>query len=107
MSDDFEAARASLYNEAMSALPNLDKVDFTQYKTPRGAAHAAYRALCKDCRLFEMDPDYEVLIRQEDSGAWKVSWESGPYQWSIGRLISGPWGFAEPYFSFDLDFCGG
>ena len=36
MSNDFEAALASLYNEAMSALPNLDKVDFTQYKTPKG-----------------------------------------------------------------------
>ena len=53
MSNDFEAALTSLYNEAMSALPNLDKVDFAQYKTPKAAAHAAYKALCKDCELFD------------------------------------------------------
>ena len=107
MSNDFEAALTSLYNEAMSALPNLDKVAFTHYKPPKAAAHAAYKALCKDCELFELDPGDEVFIREEDSGVWKVSWESGPYEWSIGRFINGPWGLAEPYFSFDLDFCKG
>ena len=107
MSNDFEAALASLYNEAISTLSNLDKVDFTQYKTPKEAAHAAYEALCKDSKLFYQSPRYEVFIPQEDTGAWKVSWECGPYEWSIGRFINGPWGLAEPYFSFDLDFCGG
>ena len=89
MSNDFEAALTSLYNEAMSTLPNLDKVDFAQYKTPKAAAHAAYRRCARTASCLT-DPGDEVFIREEDSGVWKVSWESGPYEWSIGRFINGP-----------------
>ena len=38
--------------------------------------------------------------------AWCVVWESGPYEWAIGASmqIRGPWGYCEPYYSFDLHF---
>jgi hypothetical protein len=37
---------------------------------------------------------------------WCVVWESGPYQWavSLSMQLRGPWGFCEPYYSFDLHF---
>ena len=39
---------------------------------------------------------------------WMVSWEDGPYQWAIymSENLHGPWGFVEPYHSFDLCFTG-
>lgn len=37
---------------------------------------------------------------------WMISWEEGPYQWAINMSfdITGPWGYVEPYHSFDLCF---
>lgn len=38
--------------------------------------------------------------------AWCVVWESGPFEWATGMSmqIQGPWGYCEPYYSFDLHF---
>ena len=38
--------------------------------------------------------------------AWCVTWEDGPYQWAIpvSFLVTGPWGYTEPYYGFDLSF---
>lgn len=37
---------------------------------------------------------------------WCVVWESGPYDWAIGTSmqVTGPWGYCEPYYGFDLHF---
>lgn len=37
---------------------------------------------------------------------WCVVWESGPFEWAIALSMemAGPWGYCEPYYSFDLHF---
>ena len=87
--------------------------DPAKYATIAGAANACYNALVKASKEYGQDPSYEVFIRnpQETFEAgygkyWQVSWESGPYEWAIGASfkITGPWGYTEPYYSFDLCF---
>lgn len=85
----------------------------TKYRTKAGAAKALYKALRKVCKSWGLDPDIELFIdTPEESEArgygknWRVCWESGPYEWAINASwqITGPWGYTEPYFSFDLCF---
>jgi len=80
------------------------------YKTRAGAAKGLHKALCKWCGETGYGKPF-IRTPQENSDAgyekcWHVSWEDGPYEWAIGASfqIEGPWGFAEPYYSFDLDF---
>ena len=85
-------------------------IDFDpkQFKTKANAAKALHKALSKLAADMGMNADQEVHIwspEQNDQG-WRVSWEAGPYQWAVGasELVTGPWGYTEPYYSFDLCF---
>lgn len=87
--------------------------DPAKYKTKSGAAKAFHKALCKMCRDWGLNPDIEIFIdTPEQSEArgygrnWRVCWESGPFEWGIHASIQmrGPWGYCEPYHSFDLCF---
>ena len=77
--------------------------------TARGQATAVHGALRRAALAQGMNPEIEVFMREEgkgDSRFFRVSWESGPYQWAI--VASDALGqvgvFAEPYYSFDLCF---
>ena len=82
------------------------------YATKEEAAKALYESVKKlavkmgqdESEVSLFDPDRTVQYSGER--AWCVVWEAGPYQWAIGASmsISGPWGFTEPYYSFDLHF---
>lgn len=92
-------------------MSHLDQVDFAGYTTAAGAAKAAHKALRKDCVEWGQDPDFEVFIYSPEQSkergytqGWQVVWECGPDNWGI-RFISGPWGFCETYWGFDLTFC--
>lgn len=78
------------------------------YKTKAGAAKGLYEALRKAAKDEGQNPDMEVQIWKpgENGNQWRVSWEAGPYEWAIGlsALVTGPWGYTEPYYSFDLCF---
>jgi len=107
------------YNDELACMTNgkvkYDTIDFDpkKYKTCAGAAKALFKALCKRAADEGQKPEMEVAIwtpeeNFERSGtkAWRVSWEAGPFEWAIGASfeITGPWGYAEPYYSFDLEF---
>jgi len=93
-----------------------DTLDFDpgKYKTCAGAAKALYKALCKRAKAEGMDPDVEVKIYTPKEtlewgmgyACWRVVWEAGPFEWAIGAsfAITGPWGYTEPHYSFDLCF---
>ena len=88
-----------------------------QYKTQEAAAKGLYEALKKfavekygfskelaEGEIMLFDP--ERAMQYSGTRQWVVVWESGPYQWAVGMSmeISGPWGYCEPYYSFDLCF---
>ena len=101
-------------------------------KTPRGAAHATYRALMKYAKKWDW-PTSDLVLWDPDraelagfSRSWSICWESGPYEWgtnlSMGEsmtagefngygssppeidLMGSPDWFTEPYWSFSLCF---
>jgi len=78
-------------------------------KSPEEAAKAFYKALCAYCEKAGYDTKYIMLAKPGEfmsQNSWCVVWEDGPYQWAIGAsfLVSGPWGYTEPYYGFDLSF---
>lgn len=90
---------------------NTIDYDPGKYKTVAGAAKGLYQALCKKAKAIGQNPDIEVRIwTPEENQAWgmgkcwRVAWEAGPYQWAINAEVDGPWGYAEPHYSFDLCF---
>lgn len=48
----------------------------------------------------------ERTINYTGHKQWSVVWEGGPYEWAIpvSMQMQGPWGYCEPYYSFDLHF---
>ena len=84
------------------------------YKSPAAAAKAVY----KSCRAYAiangMKPDIEVSIKKpgeprhhDNTKCWTVTFEAGPYEWAVGASCRGDSNvFAEPYYSFDLNFYG-
>lgn len=91
------------------------KVDFNpgNYKTKAGAAKGLYEALRKCAKAEGQNPDIEVAIYSPEQNkergygnGWSVCWEAGPFEWAVGMSfeLTGPWGFTEPYWSFDLHF---
>lgn len=74
-------------------------------KTPEGVAKAVHRVCREACKQWGMNPKIETFCRQERLGVWKVSWESGPYQWAIAASLSydNRAVLCEPYWSFDLE----
>lgn len=96
----------------MSAFANRIAKVIKEHKTPAGAAKAVYR----ECRLFAlasgMNPDIEVSIKKpgeprhhDNTGCWSVVFEAGPYEWAVEASMEGGGKvYAEPYYSFDLNF---
>jgi hypothetical protein len=85
------------------------KFDGSQYKTSGGAAMALYAAICELAESIGQKPELEVDIwppAHSGENCWRVSWEAGPFQWAIPASfeITGPFGYTEPYYSFDLCF---
>jgi hypothetical protein len=86
------------------------RIDFdpSAHTTKEAAAKALYEALVKE-NARRGGPDGEVFIKSPEErwfgqNGWVVCWESGPYQWATSCMVSGPWGFCEPYYGFDLCF---
>lgn len=75
--------------------------------TAKGQAEAALRVLKQTAASWGFQPDIECFARKEDK-QWRVSWESGPYQWAIvaSDALAQVGILAEPYYSFDLCFYG-
>jgi hypothetical protein len=74
-------------------------------QTNREAANAIYRACVKHCKAIGNKPEIEVILKRKGKNHYYVGYESGPYEWavtatlnSMGRI------YAEPYYSFDLNF---
>lgn len=94
-------------------VPHRIPVDFdaSKFLTKEQAAIGLYLALCKLAESMGYTAHDEVALWTPEEnpfcpGQWGVCWESGPYQWAIGMSmqITGPWGFTEPYYGFDLHF---
>lgn len=72
-------------------------------KTPKGAAAQLFRAI----RKLDPNPDNSIL-RTSEHGAPQVSWEAGPYEWTIiaaggGDIFTGDYYGGAPTFSFVED----
>ena len=92
--------------------------DPSKYKTKAGAAKSLYKALCAECVNHGQDPKWEVSIRSPKENVefgygpfWQVGWEAGPYDWAVEVSLrpdvnQAPWGYVEPYYSFNLEFSG-
>ena len=85
--------------------------DPTAHQTKEGAAKALYEALCGLCKEMGGDPSYIWIKSPAESEAhgyvgarWHVCWEDGPYDWACGAFVTGPWGYCETYWGFDLIF---
>ena len=82
------------------------------YMSIAGAAKGFYEALRTVAEATGSDPDtifIDTPQESEDRGYgrnWRVVWEEGPFEWAIQTSfqVTGPWGFTEPYYSFDLCF---
>ena len=76
-----------------------------KYKRAKRQAQAVYEVLCAAATKGGLKPDIECFIRP-DRGGYRVSWESGPFEWAIVASDAlGQLGiFSEPYYSFDLCF---
>ena len=94
------------------AVPITIDYDPKEYKTAQGAAKGLHKALVKLAKSLGQRSS-EVAIQTPDQSerscgtkAWRVIWEAGPYHWAVEASfeISGPWGYTEPYYSFDLCF---
>lgn len=90
------------------------KLDYDpySYKTVEAAAKGLGAALTKLATKMGQNAS-EVAVfdpqRSQEAGTgkgWRVIWEAGPYDWAIGASfkITGPWGYTEPYYGFDLCF---
>jgi hypothetical protein len=80
-------------------------------KTIAEAAEQTYLALRKVSAAVGQDPNSEVYWHKPESkphgyAQHCVSWEAGPFEWATAASfqITGPWGFTEPYYGFDLCF---
>ena len=91
--------------------------DPAAHKTKEAAAKALRQALIKfavekydftqelaEGEISVFSP--ERTMQYTGFNQWCVVWESGPFEWAIGMSmeIRGPWGYCEPYYSFDLHF---
>lgn len=85
-----------------------------QYKSPRHAAQAVYKLCREEAEREGQKPDIEVAIRTPEQNkkhgynkCWAVSWEAGPYEWAVeASCMKRSKVYAEPHYSFDLQFYG-
>jgi len=101
---------AKIYDEEWGYTWDLN-VDLSRYQTAGPATKALHKALQRLAGDLGQDPDEVMLVRPEDNDlvghqyidGWGICWEGGPYEWAIGLSnASGPWGYAEPGYSFNL-----
>jgi hypothetical protein len=73
--------------------------------TNRQAANAVYRACVKHCKAIGNKPEIEVTIKHKGKDHYYVGYESGPYEWAVVATLNSTGRiYAEPYYSFDLNF---
>lgn len=88
--------------DALLAIPGPRPVD------PRQARDAIYAALRDAAAAAGMNPDIEVVRREEGAEGrrtYYVAWEAGPYEWAIPAsfvVMDATGRLTEPYYSFDL-----
>lgn len=79
--------------------------------TPKAMARSIYNVCVAACAAWDMNPKYEVQIRNprqnSDHGydeCWAVSFEAGPHEWAVLATLNtvNLSVLAEPYYSFDL-----
>lgn len=79
----------------------------------KSAAKAFHKALREYAVKAGYDPEYvylwspdETAKKRPSTKCWMVCWEDGPFEWAINMsaVLSGKWGYTEPYYSFDLCF---
>lgn len=84
--------------------------DPNAYEDRESAARGLYEVLQREAERRGMSKDEVVLMDPEtskgycNSRVWTVAWEAGPHDWAVMVMISGPWGFCEPMYGFDLGF---
>ncbi len=106
-----------VYNpkKGRDVMTSAGKLDFDPqaYKTKANAAKACFEAVKKLAAAHGQNPEIEVALHDPAKSkemigyeCWRVIWEAGPFEWAIGASmeITGPWGYTEPYYSFDLCF---
>ena len=79
---------------------------------PEPIARVIHKVLREKCTEYGMNPDIETFIsspkQTKEAGYgdhWRVSWESGPFEWAIGAswaVIGATGRLCEPHYSFDL-----
>ena len=127
----FERFTAAKYdfgdNTAVVPKSHYHPLDLREVDDPAVAALLLYRDLFLVSRRIHQNPHFEVHLEQpgesskeKDEEAWRVLWESGPWDWAVrvtcgGSLKpdgevpfvrgiqTGPW-TAEPYYGFDVIF---
>lgn len=64
--------------------------------------HFGYTEELAKSEIALFSPDQEYMGYKQ----WAVVWESGPFEWGIhlSAYLRGPWGYTEPYYSFDVTF---
>lgn len=94
----------------------VGQIDFdpSTVKTPEEAAKGFHKALSAYAATHGYDAKYVYLWEPQETArrgygnCWMVSWEDGPFEWavflSLSATMHGPWGYTEPYHSFDLCF---
>lgn len=106
---EFDPAKG---HDVLKVAHRLD-YDPKSYTTKADAAKGLYAALREAAKAEGQNPDSEVTLmtpeQSEKAGTgrnWRVLWEAGPFEWAISASwqVTGPWGFTEPYYSFDLCF---
>lgn len=91
------------------------RIDFDPkaHATAEAAARAFHAALVPIVSASGQKPDIELSLTSPEETEqlgrgrfWSVSWEAGPFEWAIDLSfeITGPWGYTEPHYSFDLCF---
>lgn len=106
-------AEGIYYGDGAADVARAVALAAAKYKTAKGRATAAYKALCEAARNGWLNPEIECVLRGPGEGwhgnCWYVGWESGPYQWAIvaSEALCQLGVFAEPHYSFDLCFYEG
>lgn len=100
-------------HDVMATLADI-KFDPRKCLTREEAAKGLHKALSDYATAAGYNPGSVSLWNEEEANqrgygrCWMVSWEEGPFEWAISMSfdVHGPWGYVEPYHSFDLCFTG-
>lgn len=129
MKREYAVLDREIFRWASEDLPPLPEVvDFSDLEADE-AAFTLWRVIVEHMRAFDLSPSWELMLLTPDrevehfgqcgeNGAWRVCYESGPYEWAIDWSLGGnPFVkkcsnvgrakkfIAEPYYRFDICFC--